>query len=85
MSNSRSYTYSNHNHTLSDMYGSTVEDELSESMKKQVDESIVRVLKLNAMSDEDVIVQIMNDPDVFELLIEPSDDVKKAHLYKTEL
>ena len=82
---SSSYNYSNHSHTFGDMFGDAVEDELSEAMKKQVDASIVRVLKLNAMSDEDIIVKIMNEPDVFELLIDPSDDVKKAHLYKTEL
>lgn len=82
---SKSYTFANHNHTFNDMFGADVEDKLSEAMKKQVDESIVRVLKLNAMSDEDIIEKIMNEPDVFELLVAPSDDVKKAYLYKTEL
>jgi len=80
--------YNNHTHTLTatSMYGNTVvEDTLSEAMKKQVDESIVRVLKLNAMSDEEIIEQIMREPDVFELLTAPSDDVKRAHLYRTEL
>lgn len=71
----RTYTYS---------AGSlnTIADGLSEDIRKEIDDRIVYLIKLNTMPDEVVIEAIIKDKGIFELLANPSEAVIDAYKFQ---
>lgn len=68
-------------HSHSGYWATSTEAErnLSESMKKEIDMRVMRIIKLNTFPDEDIIKEIMKDPSAFELINAPSEEVKAAY------
>ena len=65
--------------------GNSFTEEMSENMKEEINKMILRVFRLNTMSDEDVIKELLKDEEVFDLLSDPSETVIEAYKFKYEL
>lgn len=80
------------NHTfgyskVSTSLGSGIVDGMSGEMRKEVDNRILKALRLMHTSDEDIIKEIMEETedDIYSLLYAPSDEVTSAYKYKHKL
>ena len=67
--------------SVSDSYTIKIEG-LTDDMRREVDERILYILRLNVMTDEAVIEAIIEDESIFELLSNPSDDVIAAYKFQ---
>jgi hypothetical protein len=58
---------------------------LDRELKKRVSSEIKRVILINRATPEQQLKMVMENPDVYDLLIEPSDEATQAYIMKTEL
>lgn len=71
--------------TFTSIIADDIADEMSANMKEEINNMIKRSLTLNAMSDEDVIEELIRDEEVFDMLNDPSETVIEAYKFKYEL
>lgn len=66
-----------------------LEDAMSNEMREKIDTMILdrihEVVRLNGLSDEDLIEEIMEDEYIYDLVTTPSDEVTEAYKFKYEL
>jgi len=77
------------NNTGNSYYADAAEDvianDLAVSLRQEMDKRMVLIIKLNLMSDEKLIQELLKDKEVYDLLVDPSDTVKEAYKFKYEL
>jgi len=73
------------NINIEDIYGDIVADKISIEMQKNLDERMKFMFRLNAMSDEEIIEEILKNRSSYDLIANPSDAVKEAYKFKYEL
>lgn len=75
--------------TLYDPYTSvnisSLKKETEDEIKKRVASEIKRVILINRASPESQVTMIMENPDVYDLIIDPCEEATQAYILKTEL
>lgn len=56
-----------------------------ESLNELIKKQMKWVVKLNQQPDEELIKMIMSDPEIYDYIINPSEDVTNAYLLKEKL
>jgi len=72
-----------------DMSTTSVHDsctnEISDRIKEEIDNEILRMVHLNSLSLEEKMEKVISDPDVLGYIINPEEELIKAHELKHKL